>query len=301
MKIIQSFWTKPIACQKTTCPENRYAGGWLSKKYNFMSWAFSCLQLLEFYDEVELVTDALGKELLVDKIGLPYTRTVQALDHLAHYDPHLWALGKIHAYHLQDQPFLHVDGDVYIWGEFPPAFEDASLIVQNLENNFPFYRLMLNDIAEHFAYIPALLPKYSAGNQPVNAYNAGIMGGNAVPFFKNYTREALKFVDCNIDSLDRISLGQFNAVFEQHLLYCLAREWDIPVRCFTEVIEEDRINRELKGLATFQEAPVSTKYIHLFGDCKKDERFCLELESKFATKYPRYHRRITGLLQCGEI
>ncbi|MBD0254869.1 MAG: hypothetical protein ICV83_04045 [Cytophagales bacterium] len=301
MKIIQSFWTKPLSCRKAACRDSRYAGGWASSKYNFISWAFSCLQLLEFYDEVELVTDSLGRKLLIDKIGLPYTHVVAALDHLANYDSHLWALGKIHAYHLQDRPFLHVDGDVYIWQRFPEAFEAAPLIVQNLENNFPFYRVMLRNIEESFGYVPVFLKKYNVSGQPVHAYNAGIMGGCDVKFFRNYTNEALKFVDFNISNLCRIPVGQFNAVYEQHLLYCLAEEWNIPVSRYTEVIEEDLINTQLKGLDNFCEAPVSTKYIHLFGDCKRDARFCLELENKFRKKYPEYHSRIIDLLERGEI
>ncbi len=48
-------------------------GGWLSAEYHWLSWALSVLQLRRLYDEVKLVTDAAGKALLVDTLGLPYT------------------------------------------------------------------------------------------------------------------------------------------------------------------------------------------------------------------------------------
>jgi len=75
-------------------------GGWSDKKYNYMSWAFSCLQFKKYYSEVELITDKLGKELLIDKLELPYTSVKVELDQLNSYHSDLWALGKIVKYNL---------------------------------------------------------------------------------------------------------------------------------------------------------------------------------------------------------
>ena len=38
-----------------------------------MSWVLSCLSLRNYYDDVELYTDKLGYELLIEKLRLPYT------------------------------------------------------------------------------------------------------------------------------------------------------------------------------------------------------------------------------------
>ena len=62
MKIIQSYWSLPSENNEQNDEHGRSKGGWLHHKYNLMSWAFSCLKLREFYDEVELITDKKGKE-----------------------------------------------------------------------------------------------------------------------------------------------------------------------------------------------------------------------------------------------
>lgn len=66
MKIVQTFWSggaNPL--------EKAY--GWPLSEYNMMSWVLSCLSLRKYYDDVELYTDKLGYELLIEKLRLPYT------------------------------------------------------------------------------------------------------------------------------------------------------------------------------------------------------------------------------------
>lgn len=45
MRIIQSAWT----CNQSNLLTSN--SGWLSPKYNLMSWALSCLQLKQYYPE----------------------------------------------------------------------------------------------------------------------------------------------------------------------------------------------------------------------------------------------------------
>src|ERR1700730_5036463 len=130
MKIIQSFWSKP----SREISSDKSMGGWLEKKNNYMSWALSCLQFRSFYDEVELVTDRYGYDLLINQLELPYTNVKIVLDDLNDFHSDLWALGKIYAYSLQDEPFIHADGDIYIWEKFSDKIENAELVAQNIEN-----------------------------------------------------------------------------------------------------------------------------------------------------------------------
>ena len=67
MKIIQSYWTKPNLKKANLHISDRNNGGWLDKRYNYFSWALSCLTLRELYKEVELYTDEQGAELLINK------------------------------------------------------------------------------------------------------------------------------------------------------------------------------------------------------------------------------------------
>ena len=108
MKIIQSFWTG----NKNSLTDSY---GWLLPIFNYLSWIISCNQLRRYYDDVTLVTDSQGYDVLINKLHLPYTDVIVSLDCLNHYNPNLWALAKIKAYQSIKEPFIHVDGDVFIW------------------------------------------------------------------------------------------------------------------------------------------------------------------------------------------
>jgi hypothetical protein len=84
-----------------------------------------------------LVTDDAGARMLVDGLGLQFTRVSTELNALAKHDPDWWNLGKIHAYHLQMEPFVHIDSDVFLWKRLPPRLEHADVFAQNPNMIFP--------------------------------------------------------------------------------------------------------------------------------------------------------------------
>ena len=51
----------------------------------------SCNQLRRYYDDVTLVTDSQGYDVLINKLHLPYTDVIVSLDCLNHYNPNLFA------------------------------------------------------------------------------------------------------------------------------------------------------------------------------------------------------------------
>lgn len=129
MRIVQTFWTAgkdPL----------RESFGWLHPEYNLMSWALSCLSLRSHYDEVALYTDSVGKQLLIDKLKLPYTEVNVVFDDFKCLPQH-WALSKIKTYSLQTGPFLHVDGDVYRADASAP-YERGALYTVDLQWESPY-------------------------------------------------------------------------------------------------------------------------------------------------------------------
>ena len=90
MKIIQSFWTGDRDALHSSY-------GWLTPMDHYLSWILSCNQLRKQYDQVCLVTDQQGYEILVEGLSLPYTEVKICLDTLNGYNPNLWALAKIKA------------------------------------------------------------------------------------------------------------------------------------------------------------------------------------------------------------
>ncbi|MEL6538846.1 MAG: DUF6734 family protein [Bacteroidota bacterium] len=295
LKIVHSYWTKPNLKDGDTNTWDRKAGGWVDKKFNYMSWALSCLQFREYYDQVELVTDQAGAALLIDKLGLPYTRVQVILDELNDYHPDLWAMGKLLAYRAQEEPFIHADGDIFVWGAFGQRIEEASLVAQHLEDDYPFYRDVLAEIDEHFDYVPEVIAqRWQQGH--IKASNAGVFGGNQLEFFQDYTAEALKFIDRNLEHVGKVTTGLFNCIYEQFLFHAMAEQQDIPVQYYTK-----NIDHQFKGLVQFDGVPTKTKYIHPVGFYKKFSKIGNHLAYRLRKDHPEYYFRIMNLIKNFEI
>ncbi|MEO1487503.1 MAG: DUF6734 family protein [Bacteroidota bacterium] len=182
MKIVHSFWSKPALEQNSSVEKAN--GGFRSNKHHYMSWALSCLQFKKYYEEVELVTDLAGKKLLIDTLNLPYSSVRTDFENLSHYPKQLWAIGKLYTYSLQDKPFLHVDGDVYIWEKLDNTLDNAELIGQHMDNNEGPYHYSMEQLKKHDISIPKVMEDDFSIQKKFYATNAGILGGNNVDFFK---------------------------------------------------------------------------------------------------------------------
>ena len=297
MKIVQSLWSKPRKPKGNSKGADLNACGWPDKKYNYLSWILSCLQLRKFYDEVELVTDEEGHDLLINKLGLPYTTVNVTLDQLNGYDPDLWALGKLYAYRMQDKPFIHTDNDVFIWRRFDPDLESAPLLCQSREEGKGFaemYSSHFFPIVQHFDFYPEVLDKALLKNNEIKAINAGILGGWDLDFYRNYTRQAFEFVDRNVHKLNKISVSSFNLIFEQFLYRALADDGGHAIKYF----HADETMRAL--YFDYTGIPASTAYIHLSGGLKRDKYLVDCLEYRVLTDYPDHYYRLMLLIRRNE-
>jgi hypothetical protein len=295
MRIIQSYWSLPSSCQDKD-QYGRYNGGFLSAKYNYMSWALSVLTLKRHYKHVELITDESGKVLLIDMLHLPYNKVTVCLDELNHYHPKLWALGKIKAYQMQKEPFLHVDGDVYIWQKFGnAAFHQNPLIVQNIDYFYESYDKMKEQIVEKFDFIPSEIQHQYQSEQPLIGVNAGVIGGKDIDFFQEYTQQALTFVDKNIIHLEGINIGLFNIVFEQQLFAAMASQQHKPI---TPYLITHPNSGEFTETMAFHQVPFLTSFIHLMGYAKQNIYACEQVEMRLKYEFPQYHTKILHLLNA---
>ena len=266
MKIIQTFWS---GNRKNILSDTF---GWFAEEYHIMSWALSCIQLRKFYDEVILYTDSAGYELLIKKLDLPYTKVFVELNSLDHYDKELWGLSKLYTYSQQKEPFLHVDGDVYIWEAFDENLINQPLIAQNLEfGSVDYYEKMFRHLETNASYIPDEIKKIRNSEHTIMAYNAGIYGGSDIDFFQNYTANAFNFANKNELQFEHINLTSFNVFFEQYLFYCMTKLEDKKVSVLLKEVIQDN---EYKGFGDFSQVPHNKKYLHLIGPHKRDFKTC---------------------------
>ncbi|MBO0931469.1 DUF6734 family protein [Fibrella aquatilis] len=294
MKIVQSYWSKPTK-KYSDDVFYKHANGWLAKKYNYMAWALSCFNLRKHYDVVELVTDAAGKKLLIDQLELPYTTVNVGLESMSHYPDDLWALGKLYAYSIQDEPFLHVDADVFIWQPFDEVIMNAPLAVQQLEVGYAHYGELMEQINASFTYISPCFHTQAQGM--LTAVNAGIIGGTDIAFFNDYTAEAFRFVDRNLLALEHISsLDLYNTIYEQLLFYTLAQARQVDITCCF-----GGLGKRLDWLFAFPGTLPTSQYTHAAGGGKRDKIVCSRLEHRLRSDYPDYYYWLMHKLRTLEL
>lgn len=283
MKIAQTFWS----AKKDTLKDSY---GWYSPVHHIQSWVLSSNLLRKYYSEVELYTDKSGYELLIAKLKLPYTKVHVVLDDLNNYDPNLWALPKIYTYSLQEKPFIHIDGDVFIWEKFSNELTNSDLITQNKESATQYYQNIWDKLENNLSYFPEEIIRDREANKEIKAYNAGIFGGNNLNFIKEYSKRAFDFVDRNISRLEKISITDFNIFFEQYLFYCLSKE--LRVGClFDEVIEDNGY----KGFGNFEDVPKTKSYLHLLGTYKRDLKTCEKMSKQLLLEFPDEYLKTLNL------
>ena len=284
MKIIQSFWTGN---------QNDFTNthGWCNYKYNWISWILSSHQLVKFHDEVELYTDSFGYDILINKLKLPYTKVHVVLDELNHFHKDLWAVSKIKTFQLQTEPFLHVDGDVFVWESLTEKFKNSNLVVQNLEVTSTYYPEKWSLIRPKLIYVPDTLKNFKCTTTDL-VTNMGIIGGNNLDFFTDYTQKSLEFVEKNRPIWSRIKDYNFNVFFEQIIFYRLAKQKNEEI---SFMFEDTPNSGGYKGFADFGNVP-QKKYLHLLGGYKQEVINCVQMEIYTMKYYPESYSRLMRMI-----
>jgi len=283
MKIVQSSW---VCNHKNLLAFN---GGWVAPEYNIMSWALSCLQLKKYNDDVVLYADYASAKLLKDTLMLPYTEVICDLDKINNYHPQLWALPKIITYSKQTSPFLHVDGDVFIFEAFRQDLLDGNLIAQNIEVATLYYENKIEELESKLVYFPNEIVNERKNKIPIHAYNAGLFGGKDIDFFQEYTAKALEFIQRNEGCLSRIDVSSLNVFYEQYLFFVMAKNQNKKVNVF---LSDEIGDNEYIGFGDFSSVPYDKKYLHLLGGYKRNLAVCKQMAERLRLDYPEFYYRI---------
>ena len=286
--MIQTSW----ACNQKDLL--KFNAGWYSPEYHLMGWALSCLQLKRYYKDVVLYADNVSAKMLIDVLQLPYTELICDLDKLNNIHPQLWAVPKIDSYSRQISPFLHVDGDVFIWKAFDYELLSNGLIAQNIEVSTNYYETNMQKLEKILTYFPQEIVEDREKYKPIYAYNAGIFGGNDIPFFKDYTAKSFEFIKRSEKHFSNIDVYAFNVFFEQYLFYALIEKQKKNVAVLLDEIFGDNGYR---GFGEFYEVPHTKQYLHLLGPFKRNKTICEQMADRLRLDYPEYYYRIIALFK----
>ena len=294
MKIIQSFWSKPLLKSNQETYQNRLNGGWPNLRYALAAMSYSCLTLKEFYDDVELYTDDFGMQLFKEGLHLPYTRFHNVLNDLD-MDESFWAYGKIITYSLQNEPFLHVDNDIFISDKFPEKIEKAELVGQNIEWIIPKATDDYTEALDFLRQNVPVCPKIILDSKCRQSINMGLFGGNNIEFIQRYAHMAMDSVKDAVPYIlaKKGKDGTFNIIFEQLLLSEMAKKESIP----TAYMVENNDCSDFSQYINLETAQFTVNYTHCVGLIKQCNFICEQMEYRLRSEFPRQYRIILDYLE----
>ena len=290
MRAVWSFWSRPY-----------YAGrGWRWREpiHHHLAWGLSVRLAQAHYPDTVLITDTRGKALLVGKLGLPFAHVSTELDRLQDADPALWALGKLVAYSLQDQPFVHLDADVFLWQPLPARITGAPVLAQHPEPR-EFCDLGGPQIVED-AFVRAALGLPAewqwSRSHPGHRFrqaNCGILGGTNTDFIQYYARLALDLALNPTYSAAWATIADragLNTTLEQFLLSaCLDYHRFDPGSPHRGINARYLFPTHSAAFDPGEAAQLG--YTHLLGPTKQDLQVTARLEQRARRETPTFYRR----------
>jgi hypothetical protein len=293
MKAVWSLWTKPM---RTDLP----VMGWAGLRFHLMSWVLSLNTCRRFFDTTELITDARGAELLVDRLGLSFDHVKLDLDALQDERAERWAIGKLHAYRAQSEPFIHLDSDLYLWRDLPQRLRTAPVLSAYPERSgFGFQAQNVTsfklEIERSGGRLPPELMAHRVSRLGFTSCNCCMVGGQRADFVSYYADLTIRMIEdpANAAALRRRQ-GNLDdmLLFEQHMFQACAdyhrRQVSGPFAGITMAYlfrdEDDaRDNAEASG------------FTHLIGGLKRDPAILQRLERRVRADYPQHYERCMAL------
>lgn len=287
MRAVWSFWTKPFY--------THHRRVWYSDRHHLLAWVLSVETARQHYPDTALVTDELGARLLVDGLGLKFGRVSTELTALRDSDPQWWVLGKLLAYRAQEQPFVHIDNDVFLWKALPERLERAPVCAQNPEW-FPiadasWYRPCAYDDAIRAAggWAPEEWRRYVAARTN-RAVCCGFLGGNAVGFLQHYADVAVRMIEHPANQAAWRAFGSTiadNILVEQYLLAACIDYHRRRTESKYSGVDIQYLFRSSRE-AFNRSAAARAGYTHLIGAAKSNPELARRLEERVARQWPDY-------------
>jgi hypothetical protein len=280
--LVHSFWTEPYRVSNY-----RINGGFKNKYYFLLSSVLSYHSFKEAMPNsvFELVTDDLGKTLLVDELGLEYDDVNLKLNDVK-ADSDVWSIGKLYAFQ-QRKPFLHVDFDAYLFKPLTEKFLTAKIVAANDESNYTIYN---NIIAQLKSGVKVYDNVYKQAfhdfnqKQSVNSINMGVFGGTDIRTINEYAEKSLKMYDLNKKWLSKSNRSGLTCFVEQiYLRYYLQEKGIKP----TFLLEGNWNNAK-----EHNEDAAEKGFTHLVSESKRNKEILNLLENRVKKDYPVYYEKL---------
>ncbi|KWW27685.1 MAG: Uncharacterized protein AUK64_2073 [bacterium P201] len=285
MNIIQTFYSY----KEDSIHDN---AGFLTPDMNWKSMALSCLLLKRHFKEVTLYCNHRVKNVIIDKLKIPYDNIIEVPDFMEEYkECNLWALPKIYTYSLQHEPFLHVDCDWFMFEKLSDSILEADVFGQNIEYDDQMYnRHVLEKLISNGCVLPSLVIDEYKQEKILRVVNAGILGGNDIPIIQKYVGVIFDFINDNKTILQELNDGFVNSIYEQLFFYLIAQKHHCKLGLCTK---GDYLSTKFDWLPIdFTYSPKSG-YMHLLANLKRKMNSYVFVSQYLSYLSPDLSERIT--------
>jgi hypothetical protein len=220
------------------------------------------------FAETEFVTDRGGAH-IAETLGWRFHRVLTPLDEFPGDGlDHIWALGKLVACSIQDEPFVQFDSDVLLFKPLPQRLCHARLIAQSPD---PEQYYTSADMRRALAI--AGLPDGHT------AFNAGLLGGCDVALVRAFAfaalELALKFRRCDLNGTTT------SMMIEQYHLGVFSARTGVPI---TTLLPALPLRAEV----------MRAGYAHLTGSAKRSPDYIARAEARLRRDFPGAHKRFAA-------
>lgn len=284
-----TFWSKPADSFKV----------WAGDKYHYLSWILSVETARKHFKQTNLFTDEKGARILVDGIGLEFTKVTTDY-HQLKTDVNWWALPKIHTYQRMQEPFIHIDSDVFLWQPLPEDLLSAPIFGQNPEyftvGNSWYDTHKFELLKERKGWLPKEIPWYNSTGSQQMAVCCGIFGGSNLEFIQYYAENAVKLAEHQKNQTIWNELGRDIVLIEQYyLMACIQYYQNKAKSVFDEV--EIRYLFDSSDDAFNPDRATEKGFTHLIGGAKKNQGLLDRLESRVQRDYPQLYERCLNVIE----
>ncbi len=256
--------------------------------------ALSTLCASRHFKEVQCVSSDWGVNLFKE-LQFPYTSYSNKLNELKEVSRFFWAYGKLLAYSIQDQPFVHIDNDVFIIDPLAPKVLSARLCFQSHEPfalpGYHYYEML-----RKCWNMAPVRPKQIVDNEVTDfAYNCGICGGHDLDHFKEWLECSKHYIFAPenqpvfFKKFPELLIHQ-NLFHEQYFNASLIKQKGL--RAKVAVINKDAMKAGDNA---------KRKYTHLWGTTKRDQGMMARVAMRLMDEDPELFMRIKTFCKKNDI
>lgn len=280
MKALYTFWSKPLKENVSRCK---------SEKNFVLMFVYSMLWSTKWFEKVELNTDNYGYNIFkyFESNKIKIKNTLNSFEELDSYL--FWAYPKLYSLTLQDEPFIHIDGDIFIFRKLKDELFQGDFGFQNLETTYyeRTYDRLINFYDKNYDNKPL-----EWNNNLKSAVNCGLMYfkdpelakifyKNVYNHFINIDQDFILKLKKELQEIINVTYVTYPLLFEQYYLNCFIDS--LKDKKINYLLSTEQIKKEEKGEATIQ------GYVHLIED--KNNLFYIDnISKRFELEFPDQYK-----------